>query len=129
MAAHRYCLNNKSRFIIEFGSQKALRELDTQCAWGCKKNSQGNIQFWKGYNSLMDAAYDAPEIRNYSAAKGRIALIDYNKRRKDSRPPMDPAQKKRFGIRSTVERSNSHLKDWLLPAKLMVKIIKIAGES
>ena len=72
----------------------------------------------------MDAAYDALEIRNYSAAKGRIALIDHNKRRKDSRPPMDPAQKKRFGIRSTVERSNSHLKDWLLPAKLMVKGIK-----
>ncbi len=151
---------------ISLKPQKALRELDSKCAWGCKKNSQGNVGFWKGYKlhldvtdmgipcaaavtganvhdsqvsiplekmsektvthlySLMDAAYDAPEIRNYSAAKGRIALIDHNKRRKDSRPPMDPAQKKRFGIRSTVERSNSHLKDWLLPSKLMVKGIK-----
>jgi hypothetical protein len=71
--------------------------------------------------SLMDAAYDAPEIRGYSEAKGRIALVDQNKRRKDNREPMDPAEKQRFKIRSTVERTNSHLKDWLLPTKLLVK--------
>ena len=28
---------------------KALKELDTDCAWGCKKNSQGNVSYWKGY--------------------------------------------------------------------------------
>ena len=142
---------------------KALKELDRACAWGCKKNSQGNIQFWKGYKlhldvtdtgipvtavvtganvhdsqtaipmeklternvthlySLMDAAYDAPEIRDYIGRRGRVALIDHNKRRKDSREHMDPAMKQRFRIRTTVERSNSHLKDWLLPSKLMVR--------
>ena len=148
---------------ISMKSGKALRELDTACAWGCKKNSQGNIQFWKGYKlhldvtdigipvsavltganvhdsqaaipmeklternvthlySLMDAAYDAPEIQDYIGAKGRIALIDHNKRRKDFREPMDPAMKQRFKIRSTVERSNAHLKDWLLPSIIMVR--------
>lgn len=142
---------------------KAFKDLDSACAWGCKKNSQGTTQYWKGYKlhldvtdhgipvtaivtganvhdsqpaipmekrtekcvthlySLMDAAYDAPEIRNYIREKGRVDLIDYNKRRKDTREPMDPAMKRRFKIRSTVERSYAHLKDWLLPSKIMVK--------
>jgi len=142
---------------------EALKEVNHACSWGCKKNSQGNVQFWKGYKqhldatdmgipaativtgvnvhdsqvslplekmsekrvvhlySLMDAAYDAPEIRGYSEGKGRVALIDLNKRRNDKREPMDPAEKEQFKIRSTVERTNSHVKDWLLPAKLLVK--------
>lgn len=148
---------------LSMSSGEALRKLDTACAWGCKKNSQGNVQFWKGYKlhldvtdvgipvaavvtganvhdsqtaipmeklternithlySLMDSAYDAAEIRDYITARGRVALIDQNKRRNDSRQPMDSARKERFRIRSTVERSNSHLKDWLLPSKLMVR--------
>ena len=28
---------------------KALRELDQRCSWGCKKNSQGTLTYWKGY--------------------------------------------------------------------------------
>ena len=35
-------------------SGKALRELDTACIWGCKRNSQGNVQFWKGYKLHLD---------------------------------------------------------------------------
>ena len=61
--------------------------------------------------SVMDAAYDAPQIRLYSEEKGRIALIDQNKRRNNPRMPMDPAEKQRFKIRSSVERANAHLKD------------------
>ena len=37
---------------MSFG--KALKELDSSYAWGCKKNSQGNIQFWKGYKLHLD---------------------------------------------------------------------------
>ena len=51
---------------------------------------------------------DAPEIRNYISARGRVAITDYNKRRKDFCEMMDPAMKQRFRIRSTVERSNAH---------------------
>lgn len=142
---------------------KALKSINKSCAWGCKKNSQGNVQFWKGYKlhldvtdfglpvtalvsganvhdsqlaipmekmtekkithlySLMDSAYDAVEIHNYIAASGRIAIIDPNKRRNKSREPLNPAQIQRFRIRSTVERSNAHLKDWFLPSKIMVR--------
>jgi len=33
---------------------KAVAELDSDCAWGCKKNSQGNVSFWKGYKLHLD---------------------------------------------------------------------------
>jgi hypothetical protein len=71
--------------------------------------------------SFIDSAYDAPEIRAYEIVKGRVPLIDFNKRRRADREPFDPAQKERYKIRSTVERANSHLKDRLLPAKLFVR--------
>ena len=107
---------------LSMQSGKAFKELNTNCAWGCKKNSQGKVQTWKGYKlhlditdmgipvaalttganvhdsqvsipleklteknvthlySVMDAAYDAPQIRLYSEGQGRVALIDQNKR-------------------------------------------------
>jgi hypothetical protein len=145
---------------------KSLSELNMQCSWGCKKNSQGNAAFWRGYKlhlditelgvpvtaivtgakvhdsqlaipmeklterkitflySLMDSAYDAKPIVSYIRGKGRIELIDHQKRRGDGRPPFDPAQKARFKIRSSAERANAHLKDWLLPVQLHVRGIK-----
>jgi transposase len=148
---------------LSMKSGKAFRELNSNCAWGCKKNSQGKVQTWKGLKlhldvtdmgiptaalvsganihdsqvsipleklternvthlySVMDAAYDAPQIRHYSEDQGRVALIDHNKRRGDSRRPMDPAMKPRYKIRSSVERANAHLKDWLWPSKIMVR--------
>jgi len=71
--------------------------------------------------SLMDAAYDAPQIRSYIKGKGRVDLIDFNKRRKSVLQAMTPAEKERYKIRSTVERTNSHLKDWFIPDKLYLK--------
>lgn len=142
---------------------KALSEIDLPCAWGCKRNSQGNVSFWKGYKlhldvtdlgipvtavvtganvhdsqvalpmeklserkvthlySVMDCAYDAPEIRNYITNKGRSALIDQNARRGTDRVPFDPARKERFKVRTVVERANSHLKDHLIPKKIFVR--------
>ncbi len=143
-------------------AEEALAELNGECNWGCKRNSQGNRQYWKGYTlhldvtdigipisaavtganvhdsqvaiplekmteqrvthlySLMDAAYDAQGIKEYITSKQRVALIDPNKRCKQA-VPMDPAAKQRFKIRSTVERSNAHLKDWLLPSNILVR--------
>ena len=145
---------------------KALKELDTDCAWGCKKNSQGNVSFWKGYKlhldvtdlgipvtaivtganvhdsqlaipmeklterkitflySVMDSAYDAAPVKNYIDGKGRVPLIDPNKRRGNERIPFTPAQKERFKVRTTVERANAHLKDWLIPTQIFVRGVK-----
>ncbi len=50
--------------------------------------------------SLMDAAYDAHDIRNYIEGKGRAAIIDGNKRRSEEARSFDAAEKERFKIRS-----------------------------
>jgi IS5 family transposase len=143
-------------------TEQAIDELNTLCSWGCKRNSQGNNNYWKGYKlhldvtdsgipisaivtganvhdsqaaiplermsservthlySLMDSAYDAKPIKDFIITNGRIPIIDPNKRRKQQRV-LSPAEKQRFKIRSTVERSNAHLKDWLIPSKIMVR--------
>jgi transposase len=161
--------NKKANRLAQRARQKAsaiLEALNTVCCWGCKRNSQGNVSFWKGYKlhldvtdmgipvtavvtganvhdsqlaiameklterkirhlySLMDAAYDAQGIRDYIEGKGRVAIIDGNKRRGEVGHPFDPAQKQRFKIRSTVERANSHLKDWFFSGKVYVRGIR-----
>ena len=59
---------------------------------------------------LMDAAYDAKGIKEYSSLLGHIPIIDDNPRKKPKKE-MDPAKKRRFNERSTCERGFSFLKD------------------
>jgi len=59
---------------------------------------------------LMDSAYDASQIHNFSESLGHKAIIDNNPRR-GKKVYRDPATDKRFGQRSSVERVNSYLKD------------------
>jgi hypothetical protein len=59
---------------------------------------------------LMDAAYDAPQIHEYSANLGHVPIIDNNPRCGEKKY-MDPATKTRFAERSAAERVNSDLKD------------------
>jgi hypothetical protein len=33
---------------------ESINALNKNCAWGCKKNSQGNVLFWKGYKLHLD---------------------------------------------------------------------------
>jgi transposase len=143
--------------------EESLKELDTACSYGRKKNSQGNIYFWQGYKlhldvsdsgfplsacvtganvhdsqlaipmekmterkvtfcySLMDSAYDSKAIDDFIRSRGRIPIIDPNKRKNNERSPLDPAKQERLRFRSGVERANSILKDSLLPAKIYVK--------
>lgn len=72
---------------------------------------------------LMDAAYDAPQIRQYSEMLGHIPLIDENPRNKERKTEIateqksrrnagyKPAEEVRYHERSTVERVNGRLKD------------------
>jgi hypothetical protein len=59
---------------------------------------------------LYDAAYDAPQIKEFSRSLGHVPIIDSNPRRGE-KILFDPAQKIRFAHRSSVERVNSDLKD------------------
>jgi len=59
---------------------------------------------------LMDAAYDADEIKKYSKSLGHVPLIDANPRRGE-KMPMAPAENNRYKNRTTAERVFSMLKD------------------
>jgi transposase len=59
---------------------------------------------------LYDAAYDAPQIKDFSRNLGHVPIIDSNPRRGE-KTLFDPAEKIRFAHRSSVERVNSDLKD------------------
>jgi hypothetical protein len=59
---------------------------------------------------LMDAAYDAPQIKEFSRQLEHVPIIDQNPRRGEVKS-MDSAQAIRFKERSSVERVNSNLKD------------------
>jgi hypothetical protein len=144
-------------------ARNSLSKLQKDCAWGCKKNSQGKVSYWKGYKlhldvtdiglpitaivtganvhdsqaaipmekltekkvrhlySLMDAAYDAKPISDYIQSRDRIPLIDPNKRKGLDQRTFDPAEKFRYKIRTTVERANAHLKDWLISSQIFVR--------
>ncbi|MCL2318802.1 MAG: transposase [Treponema sp.] len=141
----------------------ALDTINKNCAWGCKKNSQGKVETTKGYKlhldvddigfpltgvvtganvhdsqlaiimekmtekkvtfcySLMDSAFDSKTISDFIYSRERVPIIDPNKRNNKDRPPLDPAKQERYKIRTTVERSNSHLRDNLIPKSIYVK--------
>jgi len=132
--------------------QENLADLPTACDWGCKRNSQGKVEWWKGYRAridtidgdipisvvvtsaslhdsqvaiplaqlsagrvtnlydLMDSAYDATAIGDFSRGLGHVAIIDRNPRNVEA-VAMDPATARRYDERSSSERVNSTLKD------------------
>jgi len=47
------------------------------------------------YYSLMDARYDAKAIEDFICGRGRIPIIDQNKRKGANRPPLDYAKQER----------------------------------
>jgi len=38
------------------GADTILNSLNKECSWGCKKNSDGNISYWKGYKLHLDVS-------------------------------------------------------------------------
>jgi transposase len=144
-------------------AEVSLEKLNKNCAFGCKKNSRGNIETTKGYKlhldvsdagfpltavvtaanvhdsrlaipmeklteqkvtfcySLMDSGYDAKTISDFIYSRKRVPIIDPNKRRDENRVTLDPAKQERYKIRTVVQRSNSHLKDNLIPKAIYVK--------
>ena len=69
---------------------------------------------------LMDSAYDAGQIHDFSRGSGHVPIIDHNPRRGVKRE-MAPAEKRRYCERSTAERVNSNLKDNYGGRKIRVK--------
>lgn len=90
---------------------------DNQVAFPMEKITERKVTH---LYSLMDSAYDALPVRSLIVSRNRVPIIDYNKRRRPARE-LDPAEKQRFKVRTTVERTNAHLKDWLIAPAIYVK--------
>ena len=58
---------------------------------------------------LMDSAYDAPQIAQFSRELGHVPIIDHNPRRGEKRE-FEPAHEVRYCERSSAERVKSLLK-------------------
>jgi hypothetical protein len=83
-----------------------------------KKMTEQRVTFC---HSLMGSGYDAQTIADFILSRGRVPIIEPNKRKNENRPQLDPAKKEGYKIRSTVERSYSHVKDNLIPKAIYVK--------
>ena len=68
--------------------------------------------------SLMDGGYSSSDIESFAKELGVVPVIDFKADRNGVKPEMDPAKKIRYRSRTTVERTNSELKDCFLPPKL-----------
>ena len=88
---------------------------DCHAAIILEKMTESKVQFCY---SLMDSAYDAEVIRKFIESRGRVPIIE---NRFKHRPPLDPARKERYKIRTTVERAYSYLKENLIPKNIYVK--------
>lgn len=64
---------------------------------------------------LLDKGYISPVINDYVDMIGRNAIIDRRAYKGVVADPLDPASQRRYAARTTVERTNSELKDGFLP--------------
>lgn len=70
------------------------------------------------YYALMDKGYLNPDIDAYADSIGRKVIIDQRSRGGVAALPMEDAVAVRYQARTTVERTNSELKDGFLPVKI-----------
>ncbi|HAP56940.1 MAG TPA: hypothetical protein DCR02_03935 [Sphaerochaeta sp.] len=68
--------------------------------------------------ALMDKGYLNPDINAYADMIGRKAIIDQRARGSVAPLPMGKPEAARYKARTTVERTNSELKDGYLPDKI-----------
>jgi hypothetical protein len=80
---------------------------DSQAAIPLMTMTSGRVTY---FYELMDAAYDAQEIREQSRNLGHVPIVEHNAR-KGEKTPMAPAEARRYRERTTAERGNAELKD------------------
>ncbi|MBI9095158.1 MAG: transposase [Sphaerochaeta sp.] len=73
------------------------------------------------FYALMDKGYLKADINAYADMIGRKVIIDQRAHRSVADLPMEKAYAARYRARTTVERSNSELKDGFLPDKIYRK--------
>jgi len=85
---------------------------DSQVAVPLMKKTRETADF---LYALLDKGYISPVINDYVGMIGRKAIIDRRAYKGVVADPLDHASQQRYGARTTVERTNSELKDGYLP--------------
>lgn len=91
---------------------------DSQVSIPLAKITQSRVQYCY---ELMDAAYDAAIIREYTASTNHVALIDFNHRSPKDERKFEKFEAERYKNRSSAERFNSLLKDNYAGEKFRVR--------
>lgn len=68
--------------------------------------------------ALMDGGYTSQRIEAFASSIGKVPIIDRRADRKGNKKEMEPCKAERYKARTTVERTNSELKECFLPGKL-----------
>jgi hypothetical protein len=76
------------------------------------KKTREITDFWY---ALLDKGYISPKINDYVDMIERKVIIDRKAYKGVVAAPLDPASLQRYTARTTVERTNSELKDGFLP--------------
>ena len=68
--------------------------------------------------ALMDGGYTSERIETFAHSIGKVPIIDRHADRSGNKKEMEPCKAERYKARTTVERTNSELKECFLPGKL-----------
>ena len=68
--------------------------------------------------ALMDGGYTSQRIEAFASSIGKVPIIDRHADRNGNKKEMEPCKAERYKARTTVERTNSELKECFLPGKL-----------
>ena len=68
--------------------------------------------------ALMDGGYTSQRIEAFASSIGKVPIIDRRADRNGNKKEMEPCKAERYKARTTVERTNSELKECFLPGKL-----------
>ena len=88
---------------------------DSQVAIPLMRMAEGRCDF---LYALMDGGYTSRRIEDFASSIGKVPIINKHADRSGHKEEMDPAKAWRYRSRTTVERTNSELKECFLPEKL-----------
>jgi len=106
---------------------------DSQVAIPLAEITHGRID---SLYDMMDAAYDAPQIKTHSRSLGHVPIIDSNPRSKTKKKELEAeakcrkvanytlAEDRRYNERSTVERVNGRIKD-----EFGARMVRVRGHA
>ena len=88
---------------------------DSQVAIPLMRMADGRCDY---LYALMDGGYTSERIEAFASTIGKVPIIDSHADRNGNKKEMEPCKAERYKARTTVERTNSELKECFLPAKL-----------